>query len=60
MRFATLVETILLSHLIIMAYPAHEVSDYPLKNLDLVELELRQIHEVQLKSQGRAVLLRYI
>jgi len=43
--FASLVETVLLSHLIIRAFPAHEVSDYPLKNLDLVELELRQIHE---------------
>eukprot|EP00438_Fugacium_kawagutii_P030240 Skav219533 [mRNA] locus=scaffold30:667757:678045:- [translate_table: standard] len=43
--FATLMETMLLSHLIIRAFPAEEVSDYPLKNLDLVELELRQIHE---------------
>ncbi|CAK9030325.1 unnamed protein product [Durusdinium trenchii] len=50
--FATLVETVLLSHLIIKAFPAHEVSDYPLKNLDLVEMELRQIHESESTKGG--------
>jgi len=48
--FASLMETVLLSHLIIRAFPAHEVADFPLKNLDLVELELRQIHERSLPS----------
>ncbi|CAL1139377.1 unnamed protein product [Cladocopium goreaui] len=43
--YFTLLETVVLSLLIIKAFPAHEVTDYPLKNLDLVELELRQIDE---------------
>lgn len=45
--YFTLLETVILSRLIIKAFPADEVSDSPLKNLDLVELELRQIHEKQ-------------
>lgn len=43
--YFTLLETVPLSLLIIKAFPAMEVTDHPLKNLDLVELELRQIHE---------------
>eukprot|EP00913_Durusdinium_trenchii_P011082 g10404.t1 len=50
--YLTLLETILLACLVIKAFPAEEVADYPLKNLDFVELELRQIHQKS-RSQSR-------
>jgi hypothetical protein len=37
--YFTLLETVVLSLLIIKAFPAHEVTDYPLKNLE-AELKL--------------------
>ena len=43
--YLTLIETVVLAGLIIRAFPAEEVKDYHLKNLDLMELELRQIHQ---------------
>ncbi|CAJ1446702.1 unnamed protein product [Effrenium voratum] len=44
-QWLILLETVVLVKLIGWAFPPHEVSDYPLKNLDLVELELRQLQQ---------------
>lgn len=52
-QFATLLETILMVYLMARAFTPEEVSDYPLKNLDLVELELRQLHASEEGSTAR-------
>lgn len=44
---------------LLKAFLALEVSDYPLKNLDLVEMELRQIHESE-STKGLAIVCIYV
>jgi len=43
MTFVTLLETVPMAWLITKAFPASDVSDYPLKQMDLLELELRAL-----------------